>query len=137
MKKLLDYLNTQIKYKAEIKTDMLEIKNKINELIEKYNEIGNELELLKKELNKTMKMNNETNALNLRNNNKFDNSPKTKILFIIFAIIGLIFFIYYFYKNGYFNKNTINDNVNYLDINRLNGPKSENEMSLISSKIEI
>ena len=137
LKKLLDYLDNQLKYKAEIKTDMLEIKNKINELIEKYNEMDNELEILKKELNKTIKMYNETKELNLRNNNKIDNSPKPKNLFIIFVIIGLIFFICYFYRKGYFNKNTTNDNVNYFDINKLNGPKSENEMSLISSKIEI
>ena len=137
IKKLMDYLDSQLKDKTKIKTDMLEIKNKINELIDKYNTMGKELETLKKELNRTIKINNETNALNLRNNNKIENSPKTKIFFIILSFAGLILFIYYFYRNGYFNKITINDNINYLDINRLNGAKSENEMSLMSSKIEI
>ena len=128
---LLKYLEQQLKEKAEIKTNMIEIKNKINELIEKYNEMEKKLETIQKEL----KINNETKTLNLRN--KTETSSKSKILFIIFAITGLIIFVIYFYRNGYFNKNTTKDNVNYLDINSLNGPKSENEMSLMSSKIDI
>ena len=131
IKLILDFLEKQIKEKIEINTNMIEIKNKINELIEKYNEMGKKLETIQKEL----KINNETNTLNLRN--KTETSPKSIIIFIIFAITGLIIFILYFYRNGYFNKNTTNDNVNYLDINSLNGPKSENEMSLMSSKIDI
>ena len=143
-KNLMAYLESKFKEKAEIKTDILEIKNKIMELIEKYNEMGKELEILTKELNTTMKINNKNNISTYDNNKNKDNNninnennPKAKIVFIIIAVIGLTIFVLYLYKNGYFKKKVINEDVNYLDINSVNGVKNENEMSLMNSKIEI
>ena len=143
-KNLMAYLESKFKEKAEIKTDILEIKNKIMELIEKYNEMGKELEILTKELNTTMKINNKNNISTYDNNKNKDNNninndnnPKAKIVFVIITVIGLTIFVLYLYKNGYFKKKVINEDVNYLDINSVNGVKNENEMSLMNSKIEI
>ena len=138
---LIDYLETKLKEKTEIKGDLLEIINKINKLSERYERMEKEIEIFINNNNRTI---NQINAnetvkknITLNENVQSTASSQLKNYYILIIILLLIAFSLYIYKNKNSSQKNINDNVNYFDINSLNGPKNENEMSLMNSKIDI
>ena len=138
---LIDYLETKLKEKTEIKGDLLEIINKINKLSERYERMEKEIEIFINNYNRTI---NQINAnetvkknITLNENVQSTASSQLKNYYILIIILLLIAFSLYIYKNKNSSQKNINDNVNYFDINSLNGPKNENEMSLMNSKIDI
>ena len=138
---LIDYLETKLKEKTEIKGDLLEIINKINKLSERYERMEKEIEIFINNNNRTI---NQINAnetvkknITLNENVQSTASSQLKNYYILIIILLLIAFSLYIYKNQNASQKNINDNVNYFDINSLNGPKNENEMSLMNSKIDI
>ena len=138
---LIDYLETKLKEKTEIKGDLLDIINKINKLSERYERMEKEIEIFINNNNRTI---NQINAnetvkknITLNENVQSTASSQLKNYYILIIILLLIAFSLYIYKNKNSSQKNINDNVNYFDINSLNGPKNENEMSLMNSKIDI
>ena len=138
---LIDYLETKLKEKTEIKGALIEIINKINKLNERYERMEKEIETFINNYNKTI---NQINAnetvkknITLNENVQSTASSQLKSYYILIIILLIIAFLLYIYKNQNASHKNINDNVNYYDINSLNGPKNENEMSLMNSKIDI
>ena len=138
---LIDYLETKLKEKTEIKGALIEIINKINKLNERYERMEKEIETFINNYNKTI---NQINAnetvkknITLNENVQPTVSSQLKNYYVFIIILLIIAFLLYIYKNQNASHKNINDNVNYYDINSLNGPKNENEMSLMNSKIDI
>ena len=131
-KDLIDYLDRKLNEKNKIKNDIIEINSKINVLSEKYDKFEKELESLTKIINNNRAKN---ITLNVKSNDQI--SLNTKYIHILIILIILIIFLLYLYKNGYLKPNTINNEVNYMDINSLNNLKNENEMFLMNSKIDL
>ena len=139
--KLIDYLEIKLKEKTEIKGDLIEIINKINKLNERYERMEKEIETFINNYNKTINLinANETIKKNITLNENVQPtvSSQLKNYYVFIIILLIIAFLLYIYKNQNASHKNINDNVNYYDINSLNGPKNENEMSLMNSKIDI
>ena len=143
--KLMDYLKIKYLERKNLKADILEINNKLKELVDKYNKLEEEYEKLEEYFNSSKIIyNNVTNEIknNTINHNKKINEneneqsqkqSKYKIFFAIISIIIMIGIIIYLIKNRNIESN-INNHENYFDIN---SQRSENEMSLMNSKIDI
>ena len=138
---LIDYLETKLKEKTKIKSDLFEIISKINELNEKYERMEKEIEIFVNNYNRTINpiQVNETVKKNItiNENNQSITPSKLKNYYVLIIILLLIAFLFYIYKNQNSSQKNINDDVNYFGINSLNGSKNENEMSLMNSKIDI
>ena len=135
-KRIMNYLEKKFLEKKQLKNDLTKINDKIKELNEKYDKMEKQIEELSKPFNGTSKKNITLNEIENDKSQKVSIFKFVYLLIIILIFIGVIYFLI---KNQYFSKGSINNNseVNYFDINSLNGVSSENEMSLMNSKIEI
>ena len=127
---VMNFFKYVLNEKKNYNNDLLEIKNNIDNLNDKYEKAIKKLEELTNKFEDAIS-NNVTFKVNAAKK-----SYKYKLLEIIILIIIFFCFILYLNKKGYFNENSIHNNIKYNN-NGFGNISKEREMNLINSKLDI
>ena len=129
---LINYLKDKLNEKNKFNANLMEIRKSIDILNQKIDKEEKEIKEISYKINEAIEKNVTT---------YFENSNENKNIYkffeIFLLIIVIVAFVFYLYRNGFFNQRNNRDNINYSYNDGLGNIDKERELNFINSKLAI